>query len=119
MEITTAEITRRVNIGVEMITSGAYTPDDLTAHLVQIIKDSLSDVSDLTRVQIDRIEKLMFNVEEVRDLQRKYYNGHKQVLGSCKLKERELDGKIKWLLSTGNYSLEKYKNKTVQNSLFK
>lgn len=88
------EIERRIQIGMDLYNSqGAdvYTDENLKAHMLDLVRDSTADhkqfMIDFKKVMEAFIDK----VEEVRDKQRKYWKGSKDLLGQCMNLESELD----------------------------
>ena len=116
-DIKKAELDHRVlpevKKAIDLFTDQTYTVSEFYSHVLQIIRDEVAP-ADLHRTQLER---LMFKVEEMRELQRLYYAGHRSVLGKCKDKESDMDKKIMGLKSLG-YSTEQFKKSVTQENLF-
>lgn len=66
----------------------------------------------------ENLELLMHRVEEMRELQKEFFNGKRSVLSEAKRKEGQVDAAVAKLKQMG-YSTEKYKQrKPDQSNLF-
>lgn len=103
-----------VKKAIDLFVNKTYDVSDLYSHIFQIIRDNSMEASE-HKLQLER---LIFKVEEMRENQRLYHGGHKQLLGACKSQEAEMDKKIMNLQLKG-YSIERYKKqKPVQQQFF-
>lgn len=103
-----------VKKAIDMFVNGTYVVSDLYSHILQIIRDNNIEANEHKM----QLERLIYKVEQMRENQRMYWNGHKQKLGICKQQEAEMDKKI-FNLQTKGYSIERYKNaQPVQKNMF-
>lgn len=107
-----SEILAGVKKAIDNYLDKTYEISDLYSHMLTIVKENSLPALEHKK----QLERLIFKVDELRENQRLYWNGHKSKLGVCKGQETELDKKIAYLLSHG-YSISEYKNKAIQKSL--
>lgn len=108
------DIISEVKKAIALFLDQTFNEDDLAARLKQIIDEN--NAAGL--LHKSRVEKLLFKVKTLNNLQRQYWGGDKSLLGTCKTHEKELNEFANRLLAQG-YSIEGLENKTVQKNLFK
>jgi len=112
--MTEHEILSRVKTGIDLFLDKTYEMEDLYNHFLQIIKEHSMDA----KGHKEKMERLMFKVDELREAQRLYWGGDKKKIGQCKVLEKDLDNKILYLQTHGGYSIDRFKQeKPKQGSL--
>lgn len=103
-----------VKKAIDLFVNGTYQVSDFYSHILQLIRDNSMEANEHKM----QLERLIFKVEQMRENQRLYWNGHRQKLGICKQQEAEMDKKI-FNLQLKGYSIERYKNaQAVQKNIF-
>lgn len=110
--MTDNEIQAEVKKGVDLWLEKTYTDNDLQAHMISTVKDSLS--TELLHKK--QLERLIHKIDELRENQRSYHGGNKLRLPTCKKLEGEMDKLINYLLTTG-YNIDRFKNNVSQAKL--
>jgi len=100
-------ILTEVKKAIDFLNDKTYDEGAFYSHILAIIRDY--GHGDKAAEHKKQLERLIFKTDEVREKQRMYWSGHKQVLGECRRLEKELDHKLMNLQTMG-YSITQYKN---------
>ncbi len=105
-------VLEQVKKAIDLFLDKTYEMKDLYEHMLQIIREK----TDGEKIHKERLEKILYDIDELQALQAKYWAGHKQILPECKKAERNLALKKNNLLNMG-YSIGRFKNKVQQQRL--
>lgn len=112
--MTQTDILAEVKKAMALWMDKTYNESEFSSHILSIIKDHDPEAA----LHKSRLEKLIFDIEELRDNQRLYHCGIRSKLGVCKSGEAEMD-KVVMRLKLKGYSTDRFKVKTTQNEMFK
>lgn len=113
--MTDTEILAELKKATDLWMDKTYTESEFYSHCLAVMRDAIAPHAK----HRDQLERLIFKVEQMRENQRLYWGGHKQLIGKCKTQEAEMDKKIMNLQCLG-YSIERFKKaEPVQNQMFK
>lgn len=113
--MTQNDILAEVKKAIDLWMDKTYNESEFYSHIMTIVNEN----SVPGNVHKDQLERLMFKVEELRENQHMYYNGHKNKLGTCKSMEAELDKKITYLKTVKGYKTDRFRVNATQNNMFR
>lgn len=114
-ELINNPILSEVKKAIDMWLSKDYEVKDLYSHILQIIREN----SDDALKHKNQMERLLFRVQEFREVHRLVVNGHSQKRPELNRLATELDKKVHTLTTIGGYDIQRFKKSIgVQNSIF-
>lgn len=108
------EVIEQIKKAAALFEDQTYNIDDLAARLIQIVDENNA----AGILHKSRLEKLLYKVKHLLNMQRQYWGGDKTLLGSCKTEEKALNEFVNRMLAQG-YSIEEYNTRIEQKNLFK
>lgn len=105
-------ILEEVKKAIDLLHDNTYVMTDFYNHILLIIKESNAEHFE----HKNKMERLIYKVEEMREAQRLFWAGHKNKLFECKQLESDMDKKTHHLQVMG-YDIDRFKNKIIQQSL--
>lgn len=107
-------ILAEINKAISFLKAGTYNDSEFTSHIVSIIQGA----TEAELLHKENLENLLHKVQQLRNNQRSYWNGHKKILPTCKAQEGDIDKKVNQLLKSGTYSIERFeKDAPIQGAL--
>ncbi len=92
-----------------------YNESEFYSHILSAMRTDLA----ANMEHKEQMERLLYKIDELRELQRLFHGGHKSKLFECKKKEEEMDRKIMALKTQRGYNIDRFKiAKPTQNQLF-
>lgn len=110
--LTESEILAEVQKGINCFLDNTYNMTDLYNHMLTTIREANGSRPN----DREQLERLIFKVEELREKQRMYHSGHKQLIGQVKSMEVAMDKKTQHLQTLG-YDIRRFKQTTTQHKL--
>jgi len=112
--MTELELKNRIKTGVDLYLDKTYDVKDLYNHMYSAIKDSTDGGTEHKK----HLERFIFQIEGlIKDINQ-YFGGKKSRQVPIKQASEKLQQQIKWFLANG-YSVDQYRGKAEENSLFK
>jgi hypothetical protein len=105
-------ILERVKKGIDLYEDKTYELKDLYSHTLQLIDEANAE----EKVHKERLEKILYDLDQLQENQQMFWSGHKDKLAICKNLEKALILKKTRLVNMG-YDILQFKLKTVQPKL--
>ena len=108
--MTDQDFKEEIDRAVGLLQDNTWNVDDFKARMLQLVNDEGFRPA---------FERYIWNVQEMRRLQERYYKGDKGVIGKCRGQETKVDTYgVQHLKRMGITNLENFQKRYSQQSLF-